>query len=118
MGSGGEPFVEWIPGSQLVCLYIRPLLRLLNKGLGRSQIVPGQAVPGLKPADIAYFGILLRWCKKANIRLLRLRPLFAAACFYSSRSSRKIMHPISPGPEGEAPIAAAPSRLAVLGGGS
>ena len=60
MSSGGEPFLEWIPGSQPVDLYIRPLQRLLSKGLDQSQIVSGQAVLGLKPADIAYFGILLR----------------------------------------------------------
>ena len=60
MSYGGEPLLESVLVSVCRPLY-KPVDAALSKGLDQSQIVPGQAVPGLKPADIAYFGILLRW---------------------------------------------------------
>ena len=119
MSYGGEPLLESVLVSVCRPLY-KPVDAALSKGLDQSQIVPGQAVPGLKPADIAYFGILLRWDGAKKV----IFAYFGWDRFLQQPASTHLDHPgrscapSSPGPEGEAPIAAAPSRLAVLGGGS
>ena len=112
---------EYFGARTILVLYInlfRQTDRLLSKGLDQSQIVSGQAVLGLKPADLL---TSVFYCDDAKKVIFAY---FGWVRFLQRLASTHLDHPgrscapSSPGPEGQVPIAAAPSRPAVLGGGS